>query len=599
MAQLSGTDLNVKISTKSDTKGISDTERELGRLEKMTASATGASQKFAKGLLLAGTAAGVAAAGGVAASSKAAWDQVYAVEQATVALSAYEKDGKKVDKVLNDLVSYARSDMGVLFQRQDLFAAAQGLRVMGAETGNLTNYVEIMSRSVGLGLSTFDELGRVIGRVGSTGRMTGDDFDMLTKSGFQLDESLRNTDTTFEQLFAHLEKGIPADAMAGQADTIRGKSIRLQSAFRNLGLEILGVDKDTSKFIEGGLGDRMVKGMDGLIQLLKDAAPTIAVFAAGITAAIGGAVDFFSTHGDTIRGVLTFLADNLPVVAGAILGGLIPAFVAWATTMWTVTLPALAALMIPLAKFLLIGAAVGLLAKVVMDNWEPISGFFANLWGAITNTLSGVIDWIGEKIEWFKDNWALAIGMVVGFFATLPITLPLLVGMAIFKIIQYLRGVNWTEVFSAIGRAFGAVWDGIKNAAINAFNYLKSIKWGDILTGIGKGIGNAVISLIEGAIKGATAGIPMLGDALKNFHIPRFETGTTFAPGGLALVGERGPELVNLPRGSQVTTASQTREVLSNRAGVVIENFNMTVQDTVDWTLGLAKLDQTIAARLG
>lgn len=34
--------------------------------------------------------------------------------------------------------------------------------------------------------------------------------------------------------------------------------------------------------------------------------------------------------------------------------------------------------------------------------------------------------------------------------------------------------------------------------------------------------------------------------------IPGFASGTNFAPGGLALVGERGPELVNLPRGSQV-----------------------------------------------
>jgi hypothetical protein len=31
-----------------------------------------------------------------------------------------------------------------------------------------------------------------------------------------------------------------------------------------------------------------------------------------------------------------------------------------------------------------------------------------------------------------------------------------------------------------------------------------------------------------------------------------FAGGTNFAPGGLSLVGERGPELVNLPRGSQV-----------------------------------------------
>lgn len=34
--------------------------------------------------------------------------------------------------------------------------------------------------------------------------------------------------------------------------------------------------------------------------------------------------------------------------------------------------------------------------------------------------------------------------------------------------------------------------------------------------------------------------------------IPGFASGTNFAPGGVALVGEKGPELVNLPRGSQV-----------------------------------------------
>lgn len=34
--------------------------------------------------------------------------------------------------------------------------------------------------------------------------------------------------------------------------------------------------------------------------------------------------------------------------------------------------------------------------------------------------------------------------------------------------------------------------------------------------------------------------------------IPAYANGTNFAPGGMALVGERGPEIVNLPRGSQV-----------------------------------------------
>ena len=45
--------------------------------------------------------------------------------------------------------------------------------------------------------------------------------------------------------------------------------------------------------------------------------------------------------------------------------------------------------------------------------------------------------------------------------------------------------------------------------------------------------------------------------AVSGFNIPFFGSGTRSAPGGLAIVGDRGPELVNLPRGSQVTPNNQ------------------------------------------
>ena len=44
----------------------------------------------------------------------------------------------------------------------------------------------------------------------------------------------------------------------------------------------------------------------------------------------------------------------------------------------------------------------------------------------------------------------------------------------------------------------------------------------------------------------------MVAAAKLGWPPPQFASGTPFAPGGLALVGEMGPELVNLPRGSQV-----------------------------------------------
>ena len=251
--------------------------------------------RWGKGMLAVGGIITGAFAAPIIAGSKAAWGQVDAVEQATIAMNAYADSTEQVDTVLADLLAYARSDMGVLFSRQELFSAAQSMLIYGASIEDVTGYTEILSRSVGLGLSNWDDLNTIIGRVGSTGRLTGNDFDMLKARGFDLDESLRNTNITWEELFMHLDKGIPADALAGQAETIRGKSIRLQSALRGLGLAFLGVDSETSKFIEGGLGWQMMRGMENLTTLMKRAAPAVqnlgSIFAS-ILKPIGSLIDF-------------------------------------------------------------------------------------------------------------------------------------------------------------------------------------------------------------------------------------------------------------------------------------------------------------------
>jgi phage-related protein len=77
-------------------------------------------------------------------------------------------------------------------------------------------------------------------------------------------------------------------------------------------------------------------------------------------------------------------------------------------------------------------------------------------------------------------------------------------------------------------------------------------------------IGASVKSAINGAL-----GLPVTINGpgpLPDFTIPAFARGGV-APGGMALVGERGPELVNLPRGSRVYSNSQSRAMASGVAG--------------------------------
>lgn len=56
-----------------------------------------------------------------------------------------------------------------------------------------------------------------------------------------------------------------------------------------------------------------------------------------------------------------------------------------------------------------------------------------------------------------------------------------------------------------------------------------------------------------------------------------FAAGTNSAPGGVSVVGEEGPELVNLPRGAQVFPAHETKSLLAGARGGSTNGGNRTV----------------------
>ncbi len=92
--------------------------------------------------------------------------------------------------------------------------------------------------------------------------------------------------------------------------------------------------------------------------------------------------------------------------------------------------------------------------------------------------------------------------------------------------------------------AIDRLTDGLANAATE-YVKLGGIA-GDVINGIIRDLiklaaQQAVLAVFGGG-EGTTGGI----------KIPGFATGTNYAPGGIAIVGEKGPELVNLPRGSKV-----------------------------------------------
>ena len=58
-----------------------------------------------------------------------------------------------------------------------------------------------------------------------------------------------------------------------------------------------------------------------------------------------------------------------------------------------------------------------------------------------------------------------------------------------------------------------------------------------------------------------------VGNAISGLGIPGFANGVENFSGGLAMVGEAGPELVRLPRNSSVIPSAKTSAMLSSSGG--------------------------------
>jgi len=74
--------------------------------------------------------------------------------------------------------------------------------------------------------------------------------------------------------------------------------------------------------------------------------------------------------------------------------------------------------------------------------------------------------------------------------------------------------------------------------------------------------GGGFFSSLLKAAAGLVAVAAMTAGQIAAINSASFARGTSRAPGGMALVGEEGPEMVNLPGGSQVFTAPQTRNMI-------------------------------------
>lgn len=252
----------------------------------------------------------------------------------------------------------------------------------------------------------------------------------------------------------------------------------------------------------------------------------------------GGSAKLAQSGAGAFSTMVGNLQTGLAEMGTGILQSLVPAM-SGVTSMLQGALPTFTAIGNAIGQG--IGGAVSFLSSQ-MPVLQPI---FQEVWQSVSSIIQTTAPIIGQAIKalWpvFMGVFRVASVALNGISQVVSVVAPY-VKSAISAIAPSLKNVG--SVLTTVGNTFKRVFTSIMNIVKKAYNFVKPLI---------DGIGNA-LSSVTGFISGGVSRF-LGGNA----------TGTKYWSGGLSVVGEHGPELVQMPSGSKVFTNRESRAMV-NRA---------------------------------
>ena len=189
----------------------------------------------------------------------------------------------------------------------------------------------------------------------------------------------------------------------------------------------------------------------------------------------------------------------------------------------------------------------------IKNAFSNIGDFFSGIWSGIKNIFSNVGSWFSSvfssAVSGIKNAWS----GITGWFSNIASGIK-----------NAFSGIgSWfSNLFSGIGsniKSFAtSAWDTIKgvgSSVASGVSSAASTVW-DKVTGVASTVGN-----------GVKTAATTVGSAIKSGikKLKFWASGTESAPAGLAVVGEDGPELIELSGGERIHNARETKSLLSGR----------------------------------
>lgn len=258
--------------------------------------------------------------------------------------------------------------------------------------------------------------------------------------------------------------------------------------------------------------------------------------------------------------------------------------------------------------WIVIGVMALIVALILLwQNWDFVVEMFkigvqkvVEFVKAIPGAIMGFIGFVAQSI-W---NFIKSIGTgIVNLLFALPgiiwnaiLKIPELIKNALmiaFNVLKWFAGKAFDMFTMPFKIGMNIISFVMENGKSIVNGFLDFIKFGfktavNVITLPFRTLISVINKVIEGINKVQVPDwVPIIGGQGINIpmlpNIPAFAKGTNFAPGGVSLVGEEGPELVNLPRGSQVIPHAKTMAQLNGAKGGnnIYLNFNVDTSNSV------------------
>jgi phage-related protein len=507
------------------------------------------------------------------------------------------------------------AEMVGLGQQAELFNSKADT-VFGESSGDIKKWADSVNESFGLS----DEA--VVGMAGSMG-------DLLVPMGFTRDAAAEMTQENLNaagalsawsggQYDAAQVADIMTKAMLGETDGLKALGISINAAEveqRALELaqkdgrtEVTAMDEAlaTQQLIMEKSTDAQAAWNDGTMDSVKtqnEMKATIADVKTSIGTAwivnsfipgVKNLVDTFKKNWPEIRAAVQPVLDwfsstinDVVTVVTALWSLFGDNILRFATDTWNNVKNVIEGVMLVIKG--IIDTVMGILTGDWEKAWGGIKGIVSGIWKAI----EGIINQALNQIRTIISNiWTVIKTLTSGAWEGVKGV----ISSAIAAIVGYVTGIP-----GRIAGTISGLWEGLKSGITGAkdwirdrineiINFVRGIPGSvsSAVSGAFQAIPNAFRSAINGIIgawnrlsfriKGGPwdplgafgPSIPAVNFGFDTPDIGYLAKGTDFWKGGLAWVGEQGPELLNLPRGSKVTPKAESRRMASGGGGTNI-----------------------------